>query len=106
MSLEKEFVPFELAVKLKELGFDEECFAFYARKHSGEFHLWTLIEWEFKDTQAYSLEESLPAPLWQQAYSFIYEISGGKINITIQGNDNYKALSEKLEQAIKNIRDL
>jgi hypothetical protein len=23
--MEKEFVPYELAVKLKELGFDEEC---------------------------------------------------------------------------------
>jgi len=25
----KEFVPYELAVKLKELGFDEECFGYY-----------------------------------------------------------------------------
>ena len=27
--MEKEFVPYELAVKLKELGFDEECFGYY-----------------------------------------------------------------------------
>jgi hypothetical protein len=27
--MEKEFVPYELAVKLKELGFDESCFGFY-----------------------------------------------------------------------------
>ena len=27
--MEKEFVPYELAVKLKALGFDEECFGFY-----------------------------------------------------------------------------
>jgi hypothetical protein len=27
--MEKEFVPYELAVKLKELGFDEPCFAYY-----------------------------------------------------------------------------
>ena len=27
--MKKEFVPFELAVKLKELGFDEPCFGYY-----------------------------------------------------------------------------
>ena len=27
--MEKEFVPYELAVKLKALGFDEECFGYY-----------------------------------------------------------------------------
>ena len=27
--MEKEFVPYELAVKLKVLGFDEECFGYY-----------------------------------------------------------------------------
>lgn len=30
--MEKEFVPYELAVKLKALGFDEPCFAFYICK--------------------------------------------------------------------------
>ena len=27
--MEKEFVPYELALKMKELGFDEPCFAYY-----------------------------------------------------------------------------
>ena len=27
--MEKEFVPYELAVKLKAIGFDEECFGYY-----------------------------------------------------------------------------
>lgn len=27
--MEKEFVPYELALKLKELGFDEPCFGYY-----------------------------------------------------------------------------
>jgi hypothetical protein len=27
--MKKEFVPYELAMKLKELGFDEPCFGFY-----------------------------------------------------------------------------
>ena len=28
--MEKEFVPYELAVKLKQIGFDEPCFGFYS----------------------------------------------------------------------------
>lgn len=27
--MEKEFIPYELALRLKELGFDEPCFGFY-----------------------------------------------------------------------------
>lgn len=27
--MKQEFVPYELAVKLKQLGFDEECFGYY-----------------------------------------------------------------------------
>ena len=29
--MEKEFVPYEQALALKELGFDKECFAFYSK---------------------------------------------------------------------------
>ena len=32
MNLEKEFVPHEPSLALKELGFDEPCFAFYNGK--------------------------------------------------------------------------
>lgn len=32
--MEKEFIPYELAVKLKELGFNEHCFAFYQREYA------------------------------------------------------------------------
>jgi hypothetical protein len=48
--MEKEFVPYELAVKLKALGFDEPCFRFYSERYTidsktggdikmGEFYL-------------------------------------------------------------------
>ena len=35
--MNKEFVPYELAVKLKELGFDEPCFGYY---DNGVFIFW------------------------------------------------------------------
>jgi hypothetical protein len=33
MNVEKEFVPYEQALELKELGFDEECFGFYTEEY-------------------------------------------------------------------------
>ena len=30
--MEKEFIPYELALRMKDLGFDEECFAVYFDK--------------------------------------------------------------------------
>ena len=35
--MEKEFVPYELAVKLKVLGFDEPCFGYYDGNHNLQF---------------------------------------------------------------------
>ena len=35
--MKKEFVPYELAVKLKELGFGEECFSYYDLNNKPNF---------------------------------------------------------------------
>ena len=35
--MEQEFVPYELAVKLKALGFDEECFSYYDLNNKPNF---------------------------------------------------------------------
>lgn len=45
--MEKEFIPYDRALKLKELGFDEECFKYYTS-----------------------------APLWQQAFNWFREKHG------------------------------
>ena len=48
--MEKEFIPYELAVKLKELGFDEPCFAYF-------------------------LNSILQYPAWEKDYSYFNEMS-------------------------------
>lgn len=54
--MEKEFVPYELAVKLKELGFDKDCLGVYYNKDGNvRFNLGT---------------EKGDAPLWQQAFDW------------------------------------
>ena len=37
--MEKEFVPYKLALRLKALGFNEPCFAFFNGKHL-DFNMW------------------------------------------------------------------
>ena len=61
--MEEQFVPYELALKLKELGFEEECLASY--NHVGK----KLNIGEFVSHGKYSIL----APLWQQAIDFFRE---------------------------------
>ena len=58
--MKKEFVPYELAVKLKALGFDEECLSYYFNK-----------QLSFGSKTAYG--EVVEAPLYQQAFRWFRE---------------------------------
>ena len=73
--MEEQFVTYEIALKLKELGFDEKCFAIYdayqdnrlvylcedGRNHSGTIK-----------TNA-SMDFSCLAPLWQQVIDWLFD---------------------------------
>lgn len=58
--MEKEFVPYELAVKLKELGFDKPCFGCYLDDK--------YLCKELTERQDYFAGQEASAPLWQQAF--------------------------------------
>ena len=63
--MEKEFVTYEIALALKELGFDESCLNFYFR---GE----ALIE--MKATHTFKEDsECVKAPLYQQVFRWFRE---------------------------------
>ena len=53
----KEFVPYNEAIKLKELGFDEECFKYYT--DTGELYVSNLY--------------GIHAPIFSQAFKFFRE---------------------------------
>ena len=62
--MEKEFVPYELAVKLKALGFDKPCFGLYAPPSKTVFlHHYGLL----------TAKEQVLAPLYQQAFRWFRE---------------------------------
>ena len=73
--MEKEFIPYELALKLKTLGFDEPCFGFYL-----EDGTWTPASYSREGTVYPSNTDLLPewcaAPLYQQAFRWFREKYG------------------------------
>jgi hypothetical protein len=73
--MNKEFVSYELAVKLKELGYDEPCVAYFTYaterlscvhniERTADFHTVRQIDLYINYTLA---------PLWQQAFDWMYE---------------------------------
>lgn len=60
--MEKEFVPYEQALILKELGFDEPCFGYYD-KDDKSFELLKYFN--------YNTLKCISRPLYQQAFKFL-----------------------------------
>jgi hypothetical protein len=72
--LEKEFIPYEQALELKELGFNKPCLGCYYTLNGKD--------WEFGENESYNLLDeiynigpkfTLIAPLYQQAINFFRE---------------------------------
>ena len=64
--MEKEFVPYELAVKLKALGFDEPCFAYYKDMKGEKVLLYDSMDFDGECN----------VPLYQQAFRWFREKHG------------------------------
>ncbi len=64
--MEKEFVPYEQALELKELGFDQPCFGYYKYEE-------LLIQGQSKNSDH---GFSISAPLYQQAFRWFREKCG------------------------------
>jgi len=69
--MEKEFIPYEQALALKELGFDEPCLGYYVGKDREVYISNETISAPFQ----FRLESktTFVAPLYQQAFSFFRE---------------------------------
>lgn len=105
LNINSQFVPYELSLKLKELGFDEPCLAFYTQNAYGSFA--QKLQYFVEPVDGINSDHVfVAAPLWQQAARFLNSISDNQINITINGKDDYEGLCKKFEKAIKYLRDL
>jgi hypothetical protein len=66
--MEKEFIPYELALALKELGFDEPCFFSYDYWNTER-----LANTYYNYVNYNVREKSVSAPLYQQAFRWFRE---------------------------------
>lgn len=69
--LKNKFVPYKLAVKLKDLGFDEPClggFDYLTEGKEPEFKL--LLFSVNKDDKYYEKRKQIPTPLWEDAFDW------------------------------------
>ena len=70
-TLEKEFIPYEQALELKELGFDEPCFSYYKNGQLSGI-LEEVINSEMRNVNN-EIDDYISAPLYQQALRWFRE---------------------------------
>ena len=92
--MEKEFIPYEQALALKELGFDEPCFGFYQENNN-------LVNKLIQKKQKEQDEFSELAPLYQQAFRWFrekYKLDGWVVPyFSLDGKKySYLILNEKM----------
>ena len=69
--MEKEFVPYELALRLKALGFDEPCLDYFA--NSNPQNSWTI---SYNSDDLHRPFESVARPTFSQAFRWFIENYG------------------------------
>jgi hypothetical protein len=76
IKIEKEFVPYEESLKLKELGFDEECMALFTNGKLtiyGKQSLDSIKGSGLHNRHLGNSEKMITAPLYQQAFRWFRE---------------------------------
>ncbi len=69
-NIKNEFIAYEQALELKELGFNEECAAHYLDDDDLE------LKWKIYRNLSFNTNNCLQAPLYQQAFRFFREKYG------------------------------
>lgn len=72
------FVHYKLAKELKELGFDEECFAFYNHNNQLMRYMnpdkdWNSLSSQVLKNSKITIPDTYSAPTWGQAFKFFRE---------------------------------
>jgi hypothetical protein len=70
--MEKEFVPYDLSLRMKQLGFDEPCFGWYLPEIVDKGNAASVILGSYL-TKWNKFEDRLSAPLYQQAFRWFRE---------------------------------
>lgn len=72
--MEKEFIPYEQALDLKELGFDEPClFAYYGKSDISNFKESDYVLCGDRHNTSFQKDGRVSAPLYQQVFRWFRE---------------------------------
>ena len=99
--IEKQFIPYDLAIRLKELGFDEECYCWY---HTVDKELSALGVTNPDVIEAMVNHDKIKprgikAPLWQQAFDWFVENRNVHVSIEVickNRRQQYKVVIRKV----------
>ena len=88
-NINNQFIPYEQALELKELGFNEPCFAFYGLSRDDYKTIRLSIFQNLKTdylSDVHHLDVTCDAPLYQQAFLYLWNKTGRYI-IPIPNDD-------------------
>ena len=89
--MKKEFVPYEIALELKQLGFDEPCVGYY---HLNEGYTKGYAFCYFNEPKRYESDSAVLTPTFSQAFRWFRE----KHNIDAWGNGSFKDCFKPLNE--------
>jgi len=91
--MEKEFLPYQESLELKELGFKEKCAAHYVDEDDLE------LKWKIYRNLSFNTDNCVQAPLYQQAFRFFREKYDFRYSI---GNTNISVVHYGTTQLLQN----
>ena len=82
--MNREFLPYQESLELKELGFKEKCAAHYVDEYDSELEL----KWKIYRNLSFNTDNCVQAPLFQQAFRFFrdkfnFRYSIGNTNVSV-----------------------
>ena len=115
-NINNQFIPYNLALELKELGFDEPCFAFYGLSRDDYKTIRLSIFQNLKTdylSDVHHLDITCVAPLYQQAFLYLWNKTGRYI-IPIPNEDKewlcmgnkYKIYEEARLECLKKLIEI
>jgi hypothetical protein len=92
----KEFVTYEQALALEELGFNESCLAFWDGKNTDAFYFNNIRDasGDYTPFQKHDRLKWFGAPLYQQAFRWFREKHNLLFYIYQQSNDTYRGVAQ------------
>ena len=115
-NINNQFIPYNLALELKELGLDEPCFAFYGLSRDDYKTIRLSIFQNLKTdylSDVHHLDVTCDAPLYQQAFLYLWNKTGRYI-IPIPNDDKewlcmgnkYKIYEEARLECLKKLIEI